>query len=99
MRKNAFTVMEMVIVMLIVAVLFLLTIPNIRKTLNIVEDRSCQAQKKLVDAAILQYRLKNDEDPHSMEDLVKEGLLSKRQTKCFDKKQIRIHNGQAKISE
>lgn len=99
MKKRGFTVMEMVIVMLIVSMLFLLTIPNIRKTLKIASDRSCLAQKKVVDAAILQYRLKNDEDPHSMEDLVKEGLLSQRQTKCFDKKQIRIHNGQAKISE
>ncbi len=99
MRKNAFTVMEMVIVMLIVAVLFLLTIPNIRKTLNIVEDRSCEAQKKLVDAAILQYRLKNDEDPQSIDELVQEGLLTERQTLCFDKTPLSIVDGQAVIHD
>lgn len=99
MRKKAFTIMEMVIVMLIVAMLFLLTVPNIRKTLWIVEKRSCQAQKKLVDAAILQYRLKNDEEPKSIDDLVQEGLLTDRQTHCFDKTPLRIVDGQAVIDD
>ena len=93
--KQGFTLLEMVIVVTIIAVLFLLTVPNIQKTLGIVGKKGCKALTKTVDAAILQYRLEYGENPGSTADLINAGLLNEEQTKCDDGQRISISNGQA----
>ncbi len=95
MNKKGFTLLEMVIVMSAIVVLFLLTIPNITKTSDVIDEAGCDAQIKVVDAAILQYRLKHDKYPGDIEQLVAEGFLSKNQTTCNNNKPIRIVNNQA----
>lgn len=93
--KKGFTLLEMVLVMSAIVVIFLLTIPNIAKTLFIVNDKGCDAQIKVVDAAILQYRLQFDVIPGSIHELVQEGFLSSSQLKCSNGKAIHISGGQA----
>ncbi|QIK70154.1 prepilin-type N-terminal cleavage/methylation domain-containing protein [Erysipelothrix sp. HDW6C] len=93
--KKGFTLMEMILVMAVIVVLFLLTMPNIQKTLNVVNDKGCDAQLKVVDAAILQWQLKNDAIPNSISQLVSEQLITERQTQCSDGTAIGISNGQA----
>lgn len=94
-KRHGFTLLEMVIVVTIIAVLFLLTVPNIQKTLGIVSKKGCKALTKTVDAAILQYRLEYDENPGSTADLINAGLLNEEQTKCDDGQRISIAGGQA----
>lgn len=94
--KKGFTMMEMVLVMTVVVILFLLTVPNIATTLTVVNDKGCDAQRKVVDAAILQYMLKNDKEPGSTSQLVSEGFLRKKQNFCNDGKEITIVGGQAR---
>lgn len=96
-RKKGFTLLEMVIVLLVISVIFLLSVPNIRRTMEIVRDKGCRAIEKVGDAAILQYRLEHDADPAGVEDLVAEGLLSEAQTTCGGGKRLEIVNGQAKV--
>ena len=55
--KKGFTLLEMIIVVTIVSILFLLTVPNIQKVIGVVDDKGCEAQIKVVDSAILEYRL------------------------------------------
>ena len=93
--KKGFTLLEMVVVVCIISILFLLTVPNIQKVLGIVNKKGCQAQVKVVDSAILQYRLEYAQNPGSTGDLVSAGLLSEQQTKCDDDRAITISNGQA----
>lgn len=93
--KKGFTLLEMILVMSAIVVIFLLTIPNISKTLFIVNDKGCDAQIKVVDAAILQYRLQHDRVPSSIQSLVQEGYLSSTQLKCSNGKSIHITDGQA----
>lgn len=95
MNKKGFTLLEMVIVMGAIVVLFLLTIPNITKTTDVIDSAGCDAQIKVVDAAILQYRIKNDKRPSDMNDLIAEGFLSENQAKCNNNNPIKIVNGQA----
>lgn len=95
MMKKGFTLLEMVIVMAGVVALFLLTVPNITKTMDVVNDSSCDAQLKIVDAAILQYKIKNDALPSSTSQLVNEGFLTQPQLKCKNNDAITISNGQA----
>lgn len=93
--KKGFTLLEMVFVLTVVTIVFLLTVPNIKKVLTIVYSKGCDAQLKIVDAAILQYQLSNDEEPGSVLDLVSDGLITDQQTECQDKRQIEISDGQA----
>lgn len=93
--KKGFTMLEMIIVVCILSILFLLTIPNIQNVINIVDDKGCQALIKVVDAAIMEYKLQYDEYPSDIVDLVNAGLLSEQQTKCSNNKAIYISDGQA----
>ena len=93
--KKGFTLIEMVLVMSVIVIIFLLTLPNIQKTLGIVNKKGCDAQLKLVDAAILQYQLKNDSVPTSIQQLVDDNIITQRQTLCHVQGVIRIEDGQA----
>ena len=94
MRKG-FTLLEMIVVIMIIALLMLVTIPNIQKVITIVQDKGCESQVKLVDAAILQYMVKHDETPDSIDQLIEDGLLDEKQHKCQNNKVISIYDGQA----
>ncbi|MBP3892132.1 MAG: prepilin-type N-terminal cleavage/methylation domain-containing protein [Solobacterium sp.] len=93
--KAGFTLLEMIIVITIISILFLLTIPNIQKTLGLVSEKGCDAQTKVVDTAIIQYRLEFDENPGSISDLISAGYLSEDQATCEGNRSIGIQNGQA----
>ena len=97
-KKAGFTLLEMTVVVIIISVLFLLSVPNIQKTLGIVNDKGCKAIEKVADAAILQYKMEYDEYPGSPMDLVNAGLLSEEQLKCDGSKSLIIVNGQAKVN-
>jgi len=96
--KKGFTLLEMVFVLTVVTIVFLLTVPNIKKVLTVVYNKGCDAQLKVVDAAILQYQLSNDEEPSSVSDLVLDGFITEQQTQCQDNRQIEISDGQAYAS-
>lgn len=93
--KKGFTLLEMVIVMGIIVVLFLITIPNIQSTIGLVNKKGCDAQLKVVDAAILQWQLKHDAVPSSMQDLIGDGFINERQSRCAGGEPIYVVNGQA----
>ncbi|MCH3961181.1 MAG: prepilin-type N-terminal cleavage/methylation domain-containing protein [Solobacterium sp.] len=96
-NRKGFTLLEMTIVIIIISVLFLLTVPNIQKTLTIVNNRGCKAIEKVGDAAILQYKMEYDEYPGSVADLINAGLLTEEQVKCDGSKNLVISDGQAYI--
>lgn len=85
------------IVLLVISVLFLLTVPNIQKTMEIVNNKGCKAIEKVADAAILQYRMQYDEYPGSTGDLISAGLLTEDQATCDGNKSLVISGGQAYI--
>ena len=95
MKNKGFTLLEMVVVVMIIAVLFLLTIPNVSKIIGTVDNKACSAQCKVVDSASVQYRLEYGEMPHSITDLVSAGLLEEEQTTCSNGSAIYIADGHA----
>lgn len=95
MKENGFTLLEMIIVIMVLSVLFLLTVPNIQKVASIIENKGCDALVKVVDSAILEYKLEYGMTPSSVHDLINEGLLSENQRECSNGKAIEIYNGQA----
>lgn len=95
--QSGFTLLEMVIVVIIISVIFLLSVPSIQKTLQVVNTSGCKAIKKVGDAAILQYKMEYDEYPSSIDDLIQAGLLTEAQATCDGNKQLVIENGEAFI--
>ena len=93
--KKGFTLLEMTIVVIIISVLFLLSVPNIQKTLGIVNQKGCTAIEKVADAAILEYKLEYGEYHGSAGDLVSAGLLSEDQLSCDGSRSLKIVGGQA----
>lgn len=93
MIKKGFTLLEMVVVMIIISILFLLTIPNVSRVINSVDDRACQALCKVADSAIAQYKLDWGQMPNSIQDLVSGGYLQESQTKCSNGKALILEDG------
>ena len=95
--KQGFTLLEMTIVLLVISVLFLLTVPNIQKTMEIVNNKGCKAIEKVADAAILEYKMQYDDYPGSVSDRIAAGLLSEDQATCGGNKTLVISGGQAYV--
>lgn len=96
MRKG-FTLLEMMIVMMAIALLFLITIPNIAKTVSVIENSGCKSQVSLVDTAILQYKLEYNRFPKSVNDLIEAGFLNEEQKFCQNGKEISVEGNKASI--
>jgi competence protein ComGC len=94
--KNGFTLVEMMIVIMTIALLFMLTIPNIVRTISVIETTGCKSQVSLVDTAILQYKIEKSKFPGQIEDLISSGFLTEEQRFCQNGKEITIENNQAK---
>lgn len=98
MRKG-FTLLEMMLVLTVIATIFLLTVPNISKVMAIINERACENQIKIIDTAILEFQLKYDVLPSSLEDLISEELITEKQGVCRNGKYIYIRDGKAYASE
>ncbi len=94
-KVKGFTLLEMIIVVCVIAVIYLLAVPNIQKVMNVVDNKGCASLTKVVDAAILEYKLEYDVYPNSVSELVNAGFLSEDQTTCSNGMSIGINNGQA----
>ncbi len=96
MRKG-FTLLEMIVVVTVLSILFLLTVPNIQTVVGVVDTKGCDALLKVVDSAILQYKLSYDSYPHSTNELLNSGFLSEDQLQCSDGAQIYIIEGKSYV--
>lgn len=54
---SAFTLIEMMIVLMIISILLLIAVPNMSKSHAIVNDKSCQATVKLVQGQVAAYEM------------------------------------------
>ena len=99
MKNNTkgFTILEMMIVLSIIALVFLLTLPNIQQKEKIIRDQGCNALQKVVDEQILLYEVDNLTPPSSMNDLIRKGYLKESQRRCPSGDMIEIVNGEARV--
>ncbi len=89
--------LEMMLVIMVVALLFLLTIPNIHQVMTIVQKKGCEAQLSVIDAAILQYFMIHDQYPITIDQMIEQGLLTDAQRTCQNGKTIEIIENQAAL--
>ena len=92
--NRGFTILEMILVLTVISVIVLITIPNIARKREIIDDVGCKALIEVVNGQILTYKLEYGDDC-DIADLVSEGLITEQQTTCPDGRQIEIIDGQA----
>ncbi|PHK49763.1 competence type IV pilus major pilin ComGC [Staphylococcus edaphicus] len=97
--KNAFTLIEMLLVLLVISLLLILIIPNIAKQSSHIQSTGCKAQIKMIDSQIEAYTLKFNKKPNSIDDLIAEGYIKENQSKCRSGSSITINNGEAVANE
>lgn len=93
--KKGFTILEMIIVLTIIALIFLLTLPNIQQKKKVIDNKGCEALIEVVNAQILLYEVDTLETPTSMGQLISAGYLKESQNRCPDGEAITISNGEA----
>lgn len=94
-NKNGFTILEMIIVLSIIALIFLLTLPNIQQKQEIIHAKGCEALVEVANAQALLYEVEHLSPPSSIQDLISEGYLKDAQRRCPAGEMIEIVNGQA----
>lgn len=93
--KKGFTILEMMIVLSIVALLFLLTLPNIQQKQGVIQDKGCEALVEVVNAQILLYQIENENSTPDMGALISGGYIKQSQSVCPSGSAITISNGEA----
>ena len=98
-KKNikGFTILEMMIVLSIIALVFLLTLPNIQQKEKIIRKKGCEALVEVVNAQVLLYEVDHLVTPNSIQDLIAGGYLKDTQRRCPNGDMIEIANGQASV--
>lgn len=95
-KTQAFTLIEMLLVLLIISLLLILIIPNIAKQTAHIQSTGCNAQVKMVvNSQIEAYALKHNRNPSSIEDLIADGFIKEAQKTCKSGETITISNGEA----
>ena len=94
-NEKGFTILEMMIVRSIIALIFLLTLPNIQQKEDIIRKKGCEALVEVVNAQILLYEIDHLVPPTNISQLIKGGYLKESQKRCPDGASIQIRDGQA----
>lgn len=91
-KESGFTLIEMLIVLLIIAVLILLIVPTIGKRSENVHEQGCEALVLTVQTQADAYRLEKGNYPTSIEQLKKEHFITDNQIKCKSDQALTINN-------
>ncbi len=94
-KRAAFTLIEMMVVVLILSYFLITTIPNLYHILNLASSKTCEGQVNLVNAAILQYKMEYQQYPQSLDSLIHHQSVEEEQLYC-DGERIRYENFKAK---
>jgi competence protein ComGC len=81
-NQKAFTLIEMLIVLMIVSVLMILIIPNLGSKSKDVQHKGCEALVSVVQTQIDAFYLEKYTYPKSLDELVSENYIRKNQTYC-----------------
>lgn len=89
MNQKGFTLIEMLIVLFIISILILITVPNVTKHMNSIDDKGCSAYLQMVQGQVESYRIDHKAIP-TIADLMSEGYLKEDMDKCPNGKAISI---------
>lgn len=100
-EQKAFTLIEMLIVLFIIAILLILIVPNITKNVDTAKDKSSEAYLKTVQSQITAYEINEHDSNVTFEKLVEKGYLDGNAEKAStapNGKKITINDGKATLN-
>ena len=89
-KNDGFTLLEMLIVLLVIAVLIILFVPNLSKQQASINKQGDDALSKVIQTQTEMYYLDNNERPKDLDELVKGGYISKEQKDKAEKIGIKV---------
>ncbi|QPC46859.1 competence type IV pilus major pilin ComGC [Mangrovibacillus cuniculi] len=89
LNQKAFTLIEMMIVMLVITVILAITIPNIFNQRQAVESKGCDAYIRVVESQVQSYKMKYEVIP-AVSNLKEVGFIQGEELKCPDGRSISI---------
>lgn len=76
-NDQAFTLIEMLLVLLIISILLLIAVPNMVKNTSVASGKGCEATISLLQAQIASYEVEKNNKPASLQTLVDEGYVDR----------------------
>lgn len=76
-NNAAFTLIEMIIVLMIISILLLIAIPNMTKNSSVANSKGCDATIELLQAQMGAYEIEKNERPANLEVLKTEKFVDK----------------------
>lgn len=96
--EKAFTLIEMLIVLLIITVLILLIIPNLAGKSKEVNKKGCNALKSMVQSQVTAYELAEGKFPTNLDELITTGYIEKDQKSCSSKQTLQYNSTTGKVT-
>ena len=90
-NQEAFTLIEMMVVLMIISVLLLITIPNITKNNSVVKTKGCEALVNLIEAQVQAYEIEKNEKLPDLATLQEAGYIKTRT--CPSGGEVKYENG------
>lgn len=87
LKKNGFTLIEMLVVMLVISILLLIMIPNLLKNNEAINGKGCEAYVKTVQAQVEVYKIEKNTIP-TLNDLESAGYITAKKCPNGDSLQI-----------
>ncbi|WLD92051.1 competence type IV pilus major pilin ComGC [Alkalihalobacillus sp. AL-G] len=87
-NEKAFTLIEMMIVILIISILLLIAVPSMSKSNQIVKDKSCLATIDLIQSQVAAYQINEGTLPIDLNGMLTDGYID--QTTCPGGQQLEI---------
>lgn len=76
-NQRAFTLIEMMIVMMIISALLLIALPNVTTNNQLAQKKGCEATTDLLQAQVAAYQIENNVLPVDLEVLKTDGYVDK----------------------
>lgn len=96
-EEDAFTLIEMLIVLLVISVLMLIVIPNVTKSSKSIDKKGCDAYKVTLQGQVEVYKMDTGGYPMGLVDLVPEyvpeGSWENEEPQCLDGTELSIKDG------
>lgn len=96
-NEKAFTMIEMMIVLLVISILILIALPNVTKNSKTIDDKGCDAYVKMVQGQVEAYKLDKKTLPTSIQQLSEDQYLPEG-AQCPDGRELTIVDGKVDVS-
>ncbi|MEK4403126.1 competence type IV pilus major pilin ComGC [Sporosarcina sp. FSL K6-6792] len=96
-NEKAFTLIEMMIVLLIISVLILIAIPNVTKHSKSIDEKGCDAYMQMVQGQIEAFKMDEKHLPTSLAEMTEKEYLPEN-AQCPDGTQLSI-DGDGKVDK